>query len=65
MGALVIGLLCLWGVNSLKRLLGADDALDVFGVHGLGGLVSVSPDGDSTAHPILKTSSTVKPPGDC
>jgi Amt family ammonium transporter len=42
-GALVIGLvaglLCLWGVNGLKRLLGADDSLDVFGVHGVGGIV--------------------------
>ncbi len=41
-GALVIGvvagLLCLWGVNGLKRLLGADDSLDVFGVHGVGGI---------------------------
>jgi Amt family ammonium transporter len=42
-GALVIGLLagaiCLWGVTALKRMLGADDALDVFGVHGVGGIV--------------------------
>jgi Amt family ammonium transporter len=42
-GALIIGLLagvvCLWGVNGLKRLLGADDALDVFGVHGVGGIM--------------------------
>jgi ammonium transporter, Amt family len=42
-GALVIGVVagfaCLWGVNSLKRLLGADDTLDVFGVHGVGGIV--------------------------
>jgi len=42
-GALVIGALagvaCLWGVSGLKRLLGADDALDVFGVHGLGGIL--------------------------
>ena len=42
-GAIVIGLLagvvCLWGVNSLKRLLGADDSLDVFGVHGVGGIL--------------------------
>ena len=41
MGALVIGviagLVCYWGVNGLKRLLGADDSLDVFGVHGVGG----------------------------
>lgn len=43
MGAIVIGLLagliCLWGVNGLKKLLGADDALDVFGVHGVGGIL--------------------------
>jgi Amt family ammonium transporter len=42
-GALVIGLLagvvCLWGVNGLKKLLGADDSLDVFGVHGVGGML--------------------------
>jgi Amt family ammonium transporter len=36
---LVSGLVCLWGVGSLKRMLGADDAFDVFGVHGLGGIV--------------------------
>ena len=43
MGALVIGLVagfaCLWGVNGLKKMLGADDSLDVFGVHGVGGIV--------------------------
>ncbi|MGZ8319317.1 MAG: ammonium transporter, partial [Telluria sp.] len=43
MGALAIGLLagvvCLWGVNGLKRLIGADDSLDVFGVHGVGGIL--------------------------
>ena len=42
-GALIIGLaagvICLWGVNGLKKLLGADDSLDVFGVHGVGGIV--------------------------
>jgi Amt family ammonium transporter len=36
---LVAGLVCLWGVSGLKRLLGADDSLDVFGVHALGGIV--------------------------
>jgi Amt family ammonium transporter len=36
-GALA-GLVCLWGVNGLKKLLGADDALDVFGIHALGGI---------------------------
>ena len=43
MGAIVIGFIagfaCLWGVNGLKRMLGADDSLDVFGVHGVGGIV--------------------------
>jgi len=42
-GALVIGLLagviCLWGVTGLKKMLGADDALDVFGIHGVGGIL--------------------------
>ena len=35
----VAGFACLWGVNGLKRMLGADDSLDVFGVHGVGGIV--------------------------
>jgi Amt family ammonium transporter len=42
-GGLVIGVVagfaCLWGVNGLKKMLGADDSLDVFGVHGVGGIV--------------------------
>ena len=33
------GLACYWGATALKRLLGADDSLDVFGVHGIGGIV--------------------------
>jgi Amt family ammonium transporter len=42
-GAVVIGFIagfaCLWGVSGLKKLLGVDDSLDVFGVHGVGGIV--------------------------
>jgi Amt family ammonium transporter len=42
-GALVIGavagFVCLWGVTGLKKMLGADDTLDVFGVHGVGGII--------------------------
>ncbi|HEX7971907.1 MAG TPA: ammonium transporter [Thiobacillus sp.] len=42
-GGLVIGLLagvvCLWGVTGLKKLHGQDDALDVFGVHAIGGIL--------------------------
>lgn len=43
MGAIVLGLLagvvCFWGVNGLKRLLRIDDSLDVFGIHGVGGIL--------------------------
>jgi Amt family ammonium transporter len=35
----VAGLACYWGATGLKRLLKADDSLDVFGVHGIGGIV--------------------------
>ena len=42
-GAFVIGLsagiVCLWGVTGLKRLIKADDSLDVFGVHAVGGIL--------------------------
>ena len=42
-GGLVIGLLAgfagLWGVTGLKKMLGADDSLDVFGVHGVCGIL--------------------------
>jgi Amt family ammonium transporter len=36
---LVAGLVCLWAVVWLKARLGYDDALDVFGVHGVGGII--------------------------
>ncbi len=43
MGALVIGILtsalCLWGVTGLKKALRVDDTADVFGIHGVGGIV--------------------------
>jgi len=35
---LIVGPICLWGVTGLKRMLQVDDALDVFGVHALGGV---------------------------
>lgn len=35
----VSGVICVWGVNGLKRLLRADDSLDVFGIHGVAGIV--------------------------
>ena len=42
-GALIMGLIggvvCFWGITTLKRLLKADDSLDAFGLHGVGGIV--------------------------
>ena len=42
-GALIMGLIggvvCFWGISGLKRLLKADDSLDAFGLHGVGGIV--------------------------
>ena len=42
-GALAIGfaagIACYWGATGLKRMLGYDDSLDVFGIHGIGGFV--------------------------
>ncbi|MDA8360719.1 MAG: ammonium transporter [Gammaproteobacteria bacterium] len=44
-GALVIGMAggiaCFWAVTYVKNLLGYDDSLDVFGVHGIGGIVGL------------------------
>lgn len=53
MGAIIIGLVCgfvcLWGVSGLKRMMGADDSLDVFGVHGIGGIIGAVLTGVFTA----------------
>ncbi|MYN12022.1 ammonium transporter [Pusillimonas sp. TS35] len=55
-GALLIGLItgaaCVWGVNGLKRMLNADDALDVFGIHGLGGIIGALLTGVFNAKPL-------------
>ena len=53
MGAIAIGLVCgfvcLWAVSGLKRMMGADDSLDVFGVHGVGGIIGAVLTGVFTA----------------
>ena len=53
LGAIVIGAVagavCVWGVNGLKHMLDADDSLDVFGVHGIGGIVGALLTGVFTA----------------
>ncbi|XLM23299.1 ammonium transporter [Chromobacterium piscinae] len=42
-GALIIGLaagvVCFWGATGLKHMMGYDDSLDAFGVHGVGGIL--------------------------
>jgi Amt family ammonium transporter len=56
MGAIVIGLaagvVCLWGVTGLKKLIKVDDSLDVFGVHGLGGIVGALLTGVFNSHSL-------------
>ena len=53
MGSMAIGglagFVCLWGIGGLKRMLGADDTLDVFGIHGVGGILGALLTGVFTA----------------
>lgn len=53
MGGILIGLAagfaCFWGVTGLKHMLGVDDSLDVFGVHGVGGILGALLTGVFTA----------------
>lgn len=53
MGSIIVGLaggfFSLWGVTGLKKMLGADDSLDVFGIHGVGGIVGALLTGVFTA----------------
>jgi Amt family ammonium transporter len=53
MGSIIVGLaggfICLWGCTGLKKILRADDTLDVFGVHGIGGIVGALLTGVFTA----------------
>lgn len=69
LGALVIGVVtgaaCVWGVNGLKRMLRADDSLDVFGIHALGGIVGAVLTGILNAKalggPGLETAANILP----
>jgi Amt family ammonium transporter len=53
MGAILLGLIsgvvCLWAVHGLKRMMGVDDTLDVFGIHGIGGIIGAILTGVFTA----------------
>ncbi|WP_454667572.1 ammonium transporter [Acinetobacter calcoaceticus] len=57
-GALVMGLIggvvCFWGITALKRLLKADDALDAFGLHAVGGIVGAILTGVFYSDEIIK-----------
>ncbi len=53
MGAILLGLIsgvvCLWAVHGLKRIMNVDDSLDVFGIHGIGGIIGAVLTGVFTA----------------
>jgi Amt family ammonium transporter len=61
-GALVIGIaagvICFWSATSLKHLLGYDDSLDAFGVHGIGGMVGAILTGWFSFGPLSATDAT-------
>jgi ammonium transporter, Amt family len=58
-GALVIGIaagvICFWAATSLKHMLGYDDSLDCFGVHGIGGIVGALLTGVFSYGPLSAT----------
>ena len=65
-GALVMGLIggvvCFWGITALKRLLKADDALDAFGLHAVGGMVGAVLTGICYSDEIIKAAGVVLAP---
>lgn len=65
-GALVMGLIggvvCFWGITALKRLLKADDALDAFGLHAVGGIVGAILTGVIYSDEIIKAANVALAP---
>ncbi|PTV50023.1 ammonium transporter [Acinetobacter pittii] len=65
-GALVMGLIggvvCFWGITALKRLLKADDALDAFGLHAVGGIVGAILTGVFYSEEIIKAANVTLAP---
>jgi len=57
--ALIIGLVagagCFWSATTLKHLLGYDDSLDAFGVHGVGGIIGALLTGVFAYGPLTAT----------
>jgi len=58
---LVSGVVCFWGATTLKHMLGYDDSLDAFGVHGVGGIVGALLTGFFAYGPLSAT--TAAPEG--
>ena len=52
---LVAGVVCYWSATGLKHLLGYDDSLDAFGVHGVGGIVGALLTGVFAYGPLTAT----------
>ena len=52
---LVAGAVCFWAVTVLKPMLGYDDSLDVFGVHGVGGIIGMLATGVFAFGPLTAT----------
>ncbi|MCJ9437687.1 ammonium transporter [Acinetobacter baumannii] len=65
-GALVMGLIggvvCFWGITALKRLLKADDALDAFGLHAVGGIIGAILTGVFYSDEIIKAANVALAP---
>ncbi|OEC89543.1 ammonium transporter [Acinetobacter sp. YK3] len=65
-GALIMGLIggvvCFWGITALKRLLKADDALDAFGLHAVGGIVGAILTGIFYSDEIIKAANVALAP---
>jgi ammonium transporter, Amt family len=61
-GSLVIGIAagvgCFWSATSLKHMLGYDDSLDAFGVHGIGGIIGALLTGVFSYGPLSATDAT-------
>lgn len=65
-GALIMGLIggvvCFWGITGLKRLLKADDALDAFGLHAVGGIIGAILTGVFYSDEIIKAANVALAP---
>ena len=65
-GALIMGLIggvvCFWGITALKRMLKADDALDAFGLHAVGGIVGAILTGVFYSDEIIKAAGVTLAP---